>query len=267
MSTEYSARINTTAHAIELLASLFEQTSQRVNKNLSWIAKAQITILSILEHKTVRALAKDFQTAKTTVQETITRGQVLLADLFETASMSLSGEHIATMLTLYPSITEQGYVLVDCTCIHTQNAYKEGYFCNKHSVCGLKVLTVTTPEGQVIWVSRAYPGAVHDKRILDLENVQGLFNSIGIGLVGDKGFQGLNPEYNLTPIKKPKWRKLTRWEKEQNKWINRIRCFVEHSYASLKLYKIAQKCRRRLYNAPTSIQACVNLLILEGRWN
>jgi hypothetical protein len=110
---------------------------------------------------------------------------------------------------------------------------------------------ICDPKKVILYVSCAYNGATHDKKIADLE---GLFfsNQKAITQYQDTGYQGYNPD-NVTiiqPLKKPKARELTDDEKEENKKISSKRVIVEHAIGGMKILRII-KDEIRIYKEST----------------
>lgn len=175
-------------------------------------------------------------------------------------------------LAKYPQIQELGYVTVDGTLVHTQNQYQEGNYSGKHGTNGVKTLALATPGGTLFYFSRLVSGSQHDMGMLNDTKIVQILVRYGIGLVGDKGFCGLDPEFHLTPIKKPKGKRMTRYQKEYNYWVTRLRISVETVFARWKQYKILRTCRHNTKNTPPSASygyaahasECAKTLVQQG---
>jgi hypothetical protein len=103
----------------------------------------------------------------------------------------------------------------------------------------------------ILYLSKAYNGTTHDKKLADEEGLVFPENS-GIELFQDTGFQGYHPE-NVTiiqPVKKPKGGELTGEQKAKNKAISSKRVLVEHAIGGVKILRIV-KDEIRIYKEIT----------------
>jgi hypothetical protein len=101
--------------------------------------------------------------------------------------------------------------------------------------------------GEVLYLSPTYGGCVHDKKICDHEN---LFLSKNVFMLADLGFLGLRSENArvILPHKPSKKQHLDETKKTQNKWQASVRVRVEHTIASIKIFrKVRETFRGRLY--------------------
>ena len=100
-------------------------------------------------------------------------------------------------------------------------------------------MLIVEATGAVCFVSETYEGKAHDKRIADEAHYQLPHGSV---LGQDTGFQGFTlPEVTiLQPKKKPRNGTLTEEEKAENRWISRVRVFIEHSIGGVKVYRIVR---------------------------
>lgn len=105
---------------------------------------------------------------------------------------------------------------------------------------------IVDQKSNILFLSSTYAGSIHDKKIADQAAHQFPNNTV---LVEDLGYLGYEPENIsvLLPKKKPKNRKLTQQEKQDNKHLSQIRVPVEHVMASVKRLNIVkEKIRIRL---------------------
>jgi hypothetical protein len=97
---------------------------------------------------------------------------------------------------------------------------------------------VIADEGErILFLSKTYPGSVHDKTIIEQEGWQ--FPQ-GIIIHQDLGFLGHNPK-GITiemPVRKPKNGELTTEQKKENKQKASKRVKVEHALGKVKIYRI-----------------------------
>ena len=98
---------------------------------------------------------------------------------------------------------------------------------------------------RILFLSKTYPGSVHDKTILEQE--RWVFPQ-GIAVHQDLGFLGHKPEGIAIkmPVKKPRNGELTEEQKKENKQKASQRVKVEHAIGKVKIYRIL-KDRIRLW--------------------
>jgi len=103
----------------------------------------------------------------------------------------------------------------------------------------------------ILYLSKAYNGTTHDKKLADEENL--VFpEGFQIELLQDTGYQGYNPK-NVTiimPTKKPKGKELTQQQKDTNKEISSKRVLIEHAIGGVKILRII-KDEIRIYKETT----------------
>ncbi|WP_199192575.1 transposase family protein [Chlorogloea sp. CCALA 695] len=147
-------------------------------------------------------------------------------------------ESIEQFLQRFPEVTE---IIVDGTerpVQRPQNSEQQQvHYSGKKKCHSRKHLTGSTSHKQVIILTPALAGRIHDKRQLDEEN---LIENIPshVKILGDSGFQGLQNEYvNIhLPQKKPKGKPLSSYYKRKNKKLSRQRVVCEHAHAGMKRY-------------------------------
>jgi DDE superfamily endonuclease/Helix-turn-helix of DDE superfamily endonuclease len=127
-----------------------------------------------------------------------------------------------------------------------------------------KHITFSTRKKQVMILTKARPGTVHDKRQLaEAEIVEAIPDEVSIE--GDLGFQGLHNEFvNVhLPHKKPKGKELTEQQKQENREFSRQRVVCEHAHAGIKRYNsVAAVYRNRVPNFDDLL-----MLVAAGLWN
>jgi hypothetical protein len=100
---------------------------------------------------------------------------------------------------------------------------------------------VIRKDGRVVDVSQSYPGAVHDKKIWNME-ADRLLPAMRGGVLGDKAYTGGIGEGSrlLRPVKRGElaWRLDKDLAKKYNAALSKIRVRVEHCFARLKTWKV-----------------------------
>jgi transposase len=131
-----------------------------------------------------------------------------------------------------------------------------GLWSGKHKTTGFNGQAVATLGGDLIFVSEPVTGHNHDMTALSETETADVMAAAS-SQIGDKGYQGSG---YITPIKKPKHRKLLDWEKEFNAEVSRLRAPVERAIAHLKSWRILHTdYRRPLRTYITSYRAAVGL--------
>jgi hypothetical protein len=98
---------------------------------------------------------------------------------------------------------------------------------------------ITSKNNYIHFLSATYAGAVHDMKIIHLE--EWIFPPRTI-IFQDSGFQSHSPENTLVlqPIKRKKGKKLTIRQKYHNWRISQQRVVVEHAIRGVKIFRIVK---------------------------
>jgi DDE superfamily endonuclease/Helix-turn-helix of DDE superfamily endonuclease len=114
---------------------------------------------------------------------------------------------------------------------------QEKYYSGNKSNHTFKTQVIIMPDGRdFVDVVAGVPGSTHDITLFR-EN-RGSFDPEQ-KFKGDLGYKG--EELIDTPIKKPKSKKLTPEQKEENKLFSAKRVFVEHRIRSVKIFRVVQE--------------------------
>jgi hypothetical protein len=83
------------------------------------------------------------------------------------------------------------YVVVDGTLIPVDRvAADRPFYSGKHKRHGMNLQVIASPCGDIVWVSGALPGAVHDKKAEWIWGVLAELEAAGLVVLADKGYQG-----------------------------------------------------------------------------
>jgi hypothetical protein len=127
-----------------------------------------------------------------------------------------------------------------------------------------KHITGSTRKKRVILLTKARAGTVHDKRQLEEEDLVGNIPD-EVAIEGDLGFQGLQNEFENVhlPHKKPKGKKLSEQQKQENREFSRQRVKCEHAHAGIKRYRsVTDVYRNRVPDFDDRL-----MLNAAGLWN
>jgi hypothetical protein len=148
-------------------------------------------------------------------------------------------ESIEQFLDRFPDVQE---VIIDGTERPVQRPQDteqlKAHYSGKKKRHTRKHITVSTRNKRVLLLSRARPGAVHDKRQLDEAGIIE-FIPDAVTVEGDLGFQDLQNEFvNIRlPHKKPRGEVLTPEQQQENRELSRRRVVCEHAHAGIKRYQ------------------------------
>jgi hypothetical protein len=117
-------------------------------------------------------------------------------------------------------------------------AHDKPFYSGKHKRHGMNLQVIASPGGDVLWVSGALTGSVHDKKAEWVWGVLDELEKAGLVTLADKGYQG------TTWAKVPyKGRNKPEPQKEANRAHAKLRALGERANAQLKTWKILTKLR------------------------
>ena len=131
------------------------------------------------------------------------------------------------------------YVILDGTLIPVDRvAADRPFYSGKHKKHGMNLQVIASPHGDILWVSGALPGSVHDKKAEWVWGVLDELEKQGLVTLADKGYQG------STWAKVPyKGKNKPEPQKEANRAHAKLRAPGERANAQLKAWKILTKLR------------------------
>jgi hypothetical protein len=135
--------------------------------------------------------------------------------------------------------TGHAYVIIDGTLIPIDRVARDKpFYSGKHKKHGMNLQVIASPDGDVLWVSGALPGSVHDKKAEWTWGVLDELEKAGLVTLADKGYQG------STWAKVPyKGKNKPEPQKEANRAHAKLRALGERANAQLKVWKILSKLR------------------------
>ena len=130
----------------------------------------------------------------------------------------------------------------------------------KHKTTGFNGQVISNLAGGIVFVSEPVTGHNHDMTALSETETAKVIAAAFSG-IGDKGYQGSG---YITPIKKPKYRKLLEWENKFNADVSRLRAPIERAIAHIKSWRILHTCYRRpLRTYLKSFRAAIGLYFFK----
>jgi hypothetical protein len=131
------------------------------------------------------------------------------------------------------------FVVLDGTLIPIDRvAADRPFYSGKHKKHGMNLQVIASPDGDIVWVSGALPGSVHDKKAEWIWGVLAELEAAGLIVLADKGYQG------STHAKLPyRGKNKPESQKEANRAHAKLRSPGERANAQLKTWRILRKLR------------------------
>jgi hypothetical protein len=161
-----------------------------------------------------------------------------------------NGRSLEEILEEFPELAEFGITLdgVERAKRRPKDPEKQkGEYSGKKKRHTKKNVIIASPKNRfVLFLSHTRDGTVHDKRIIDEEELA--CNDSTISVCTDSGFQGLKLGRlkAVMPKKNTKLHKLSDSDKEQNRAISSIRVVAEHAIAGIKINRSVQDIYRNM---------------------
>jgi DDE superfamily endonuclease/Helix-turn-helix of DDE superfamily endonuclease len=131
------------------------------------------------------------------------------------------------------------YVVIDGTLIPVDRvAADRPFYSGKHKKHGMNLQVIAGPDGEILWVSGALPGSVHDKKAEWIWGVLDELEAAGLVVLADKGYQG--SKYAKVPYK---GKNKPESQKAANRAHAALRAPGERANAQLKNWHILRKLR------------------------
>jgi hypothetical protein len=131
-------------------------------------------------------------------------------------------------------------VVIDGTLIAIDRlAADRPFYSGKHKHHGMNLQVISAPDGEILWVSGALPGSVHDLTAARIWGILRALATSGLIVLADKGYIGAG-ENLFTPYKgknKPESQKIG------NRAHAKLRAPGERANAQLKTWQILRKLR------------------------
>jgi len=131
------------------------------------------------------------------------------------------------------------YLVIDGTLIPIDRAAADRpFYSGKHRKHGMNLQVIASPGGDIVWVSGALPGAVHDLTAARIWGIICELAACGLVALGDKGYRG--EDDIRTPYR---GRNKPASQKDANRAHARLRAPGERAHAQLKSWRIWRKPR------------------------
>ncbi len=131
------------------------------------------------------------------------------------------------------------YVVLDGTLIPVDRvAADRPFYSGKHKKHGMNLQVIASPGGDILWVSGALPGSVHDKKAEWIRGVLAELEAAGLVTLAGKGYQGAG--HAKIPYRR---KNKPESQKQANKAHAKLRSPGERANAQLKTWRILRKLR------------------------
>jgi DDE superfamily endonuclease len=132
------------------------------------------------------------------------------------------------------------FVVIDGTLIAIDRVAKDRpFYSGKHNKHGMNLQVISTPSGDILWVSGPLPGSVHDLTAARIWGIVPELAAAGLITLADKAYIGAG-EHVLTPYR---GRGKPESQKAANRAHARLRAPGERANAQLKTWHILRKLR------------------------
>ena len=153
------------------------------------------------------------------------------------------------------------YLVIDGTLIPIDRlAADRPFYSGKHRRHGMNLQVISAPDGDILWVSGALPGAVHDLRAARIWGIVRELAAAGLITLADKGYHGAG--HLLTPYR---GKNKPASQKQANRAHARLRSPGERASAQLKTWRILRKLRCCPWRAGQLAKAIHVLQIREAK--
>jgi hypothetical protein len=154
------------------------------------------------------------------------------------------------------------YVVIDGTLIPIDRlAADRPFYSGKHRRHGMNLQVISSPGGDILWVSGALPGAVHDIKAARIWGILRELAAAGLITLADKGYHGAG-EHLITPYR---GKNKPESQKQANRAHARLRSPGERANAQLKTWRILRKLRCCPWRAGQLAKAIHTLQIHEAK--
>jgi DDE superfamily endonuclease len=131
------------------------------------------------------------------------------------------------------------YAVLDGTLVRTDRVTADRpFFSGKHRCHGMNLQVISGPAGQLLWVSGALPGSVHDMKAAWVWGIEPELAAASLVTLADKGYQGA--AHAKVPYR---GRGKPESQKEANRAHAKLRAPGERANAQLKAWKVLAKLR------------------------
>ena len=98
--------------------------------------------------------------------------------------------------------TGTAFVILDGTLVHIdRNQIDRPFYSGKHKRHGMNLQAIADARGNLLWISGAIRGSIHDTKAARIWQIPRLLREHGLFALGDNGYDGLYRDLVATPFK------------------------------------------------------------------
>ena len=229
----YPAALPLSAQTLTYVAGVIRRHRKKIGscwRRLNPGGQALLVLAYLRKGETFAELAAGFGIGTATAWRYVGETVALLAARSPKLRRALSGTKKAG----------HAYVVIDGTLIPINRvAADRPFYSGKHRRHGMNLQVISTPEGEILWVSGPLPGAVHDLTAARICGIIRELAAAGLIVLADKGYHGAG-DHILTPYRGRNHRAS---QKEANRAHAQLRSPGERANAQLKNWRILRKLR------------------------
>ena len=260
--------------------------------NVCKLLPRHILLLILMRHYTgmsQKLLAQMFMVNQSTISRRLDYGLKILSRIVPSSKkvknvLKYGSEDIRRTILTGPN---GGTVIIDGSRVPAfrpsdAKQQKKMYSGKTKNFC-INTIVIVNKDGLVLYVSKSYPGATHDKTITDrsLRDLEEIFPSLfdpntsseqKIKILADLGFLGIAQNFEggnvEIPEKKSKYHKLTDKQKARNRKRAKRRVKVEHVFGRAKVNQILQRAfKRNIKKFSLEFKCIMGITNLHTLWN
>jgi len=229
----YPAALPLSSPTLKYTASLIRRHRARIGspwRKLNPAQQALLVLAYLRKGETFADLAAGFGIGTATAWRYVTETVGLLAARSPRLRAALAQARRAG----------HAYLIIDGTLVPIDRvAADRPFYSGKHRRHGMNLQVISTPDGDIMWVSGPLPGATHDLAAARIWGILRELAATGLIVLADKGYHGGgNPL--LTPYK---GRSKPPSQKAANRAHAQLRSPGERANAQLKAWRILRKLR------------------------
>jgi hypothetical protein len=227
----YRAALPLSRPTLDYLAGVVRRHRRKIGscwRKLNPGQQALLVLVRLRKAETFAALAAGFGVGTATAWRYVNEAVALLAARAPKLDAALAAARRAGY----------AFVVIDGTLIPIDRvAADRPFYSGKHRKHGMNLQVIASPHGDILWVSGALPGAVHDLTAARIWGILRRLAAAGLIVLADKGYIGAG-QHVLTPYR---GRNKPASQKAANRAHARLRAPAERANAQLKTWHILRK--------------------------
>jgi hypothetical protein len=229
----YRAALPLSRQTLSYVAGVIRRHRARIRscwRKLTPGRQALLVLAHLRKGETFEALAAGFGVGTATAWRYVTETVRLLAARAPKLGAALRAARKAG----------HAFVIIDGTLIAIDRVAKDRpFYSGKHRRHGMNLQVISSPDGDVLWVSGPLPGSVHDLTAARIWGIVRELAAAGLITLADKGYTGAG-QHVLTPYR---GRGKPESQKAANRAHAQLRSPGERANAQLKTWHILRKLR------------------------